>query len=190
EPCCGSPTGARRSARAAGVPPVTTPPGSPPTAPRPSPATSWGSRVTSSWRAAKGTRSWSSCGRRRSTRVRRRAPSDKGGSMADEGRQKDAMDVLQAWVDQYNGRAGATIQELGSLGGAVSQAKAVNNLGHVAGTSRDGSGRSRAFLWKEAVGITDLNPLTGVNASANDINAMGDIVGGGDTGFGDFHAYF
>jgi len=37
--------------------------------------------------------------------------------MADEGRQKDAMDVLQAWVDQYNGRAGPTIR-LGSAGEA------------------------------------------------------------------------
>src|SRR2546429_9981093 len=37
--------------------------------------------------------------------------------MADEGRQKDAMDVLQAWVDDYNGRAQPTIR-LGSAGGA------------------------------------------------------------------------
>src|SRR5207302_4559473 len=145
EPCCGSPTGARRSTRAAGAPPVTTPPGSPPTAPRPSPATSWGSRVTSSWRAAKGTRSWSSCGRRRSTRVRRRAPSDKGGSMADEGRQKDAMDVLQAWVDQYNGRAGPTIRlgSAGEAGGAqlrlkYSPAEGQVSILHLVAVNRDG----------------------------------------------------
>src|SRR5438046_6079219 len=37
--------------------------------------------------------------------------------MADEGRQKDAMDVLQAWVDDYNGRAQPTIR-LGSAGEA------------------------------------------------------------------------
>src|SRR5256886_6935330 len=40
------------------------------------------------------------------------------------------------------------------------------------------------------LGIVDLQPLTGVNTSANDINDNGEIVGGGDTGFGDFHAYF
>jgi len=57
------------------------------------------------------------------------------------------------------------------------------------GTSRDSLGRSRAFLWKEGSGIVDLRPSTGVNSSANDINELGDIVGGGDTGFAAFHAY-
>src|SRR6266516_3013956 len=82
-----------------------------------------------------------------------------------------------------------SIHELGTLGGAVSQAKAVNRAGQVVGTSRDGLGRTRAFLWQENVGIVDLKPLTGVNTSANDINENGEITGGGDTGFGDFHAY-
>ena len=82
-----------------------------------------------------------------------------------------------------------SIHELGTLGGAVSQAKAVNRAGQIVGTSRDGLGRTRAFLWQEDLGIVDLKPLTGVNASANDINDRGEIVGGGDTGFGDFHAY-
>jgi len=82
-----------------------------------------------------------------------------------------------------------SIHELGTLGGAVSQAKAVNRAGQVVGTSRDALGRTRAFLWQENVGIVDLKPLTGVNTSANDINENGEITGGGDTGFGDFHAY-
>ena len=89
-------------------------------------------------------------------------------------------------------RAGAalvSIQELGTLGGAVSQGKAVNRRGQVVGTSRDALGRTRAFLWEETLGIVDLKPLTGVNTSANDINDTGEIAGGGDTGFGDFHAY-
>src|SRR3989449_3198714 len=82
-----------------------------------------------------------------------------------------------------------SIHELGTLGGAVSQAKAANRRGQVVGTSRDGQGRTRAFLWQEDLGIVDLKPLTGVNTSANDINENGEITGGGDTGFGDFHAY-
>jgi len=82
-----------------------------------------------------------------------------------------------------------SIRELGTLGGAVSQAKAVNRRGQVVGTSRDSLGRTRAFLWQEDLGIVDLKPLTGVNTSANDINENGEITGGGDTGFGDFHAY-
>ncbi len=82
-----------------------------------------------------------------------------------------------------------SIHELGTLGGAVSQAKAVNRAGQVVGTGRDALGRTRAFLWQEDLGIVDLQPLTGVNTSANDINENGEITGGGDTGFGDFHAY-
>jgi len=82
-----------------------------------------------------------------------------------------------------------SIHALGTLGGAVSQAKAANRRGQVVGTSRDGLGRTRAFLWQEDLGIVDLKPLTGVNTSANDINENGEITGGGDTGFGNFHAY-
>jgi len=82
-----------------------------------------------------------------------------------------------------------SIRDLGTLGGAVSQGKAVNRRGQVVGTSRDAQGRTRAFLWEETLGIVDLKPLTGVNTSANDINDNGEIAGGGDTGFGDFHAY-
>ena len=82
-----------------------------------------------------------------------------------------------------------SIHDLGTLGGAVSQAKAVNRRGQVVGTSRDALGRTRAFLWEDTLGIVDLKPLTGVNSSANDINDGGEIAGGGDTGFGDFHAY-
>ncbi|PYP66353.1 MAG: HAF repeat-containing protein, partial [Gemmatimonadetes bacterium] len=87
--------------------------------------------------------------------------------------------------------APVAIHDLGTLGasGAFSQAKAVNRLGQVVGTSRDGLGRSRAFLWSETAGIADLEPCAGVSSSANDINERGEIVGGGDTGFGDFHAY-
>src|SRR5438034_947657 len=95
--------------------------------------------------------------------------------MAEQGRQKDAMDVLQAWVNDYNARARPEIP----LGAA----------GEAGGTSRDSVGRSRAFLWKQGSGILDLRPSTGVNSSANDINEQGDIVGGGDTGFAAFHAY-
>ncbi|HEV2748996.1 MAG TPA: hypothetical protein VGV12_00575 [Gemmatimonadales bacterium] len=71
----------------------------------------------------------------------------------------------------------------------MSQAKAVNRSGQVVGTSRDSLGRTRAFLWQDDLGIVDLNPMTGVSASANDVSETGEIVGGGDTGFADFHAY-
>jgi len=93
-------------------------------------------------------------------------------------------------VGQHTARAPVvSIHELGTLGGDVSQAKAVNRLGQVVGTSRDALGRSRAFIWTEGQGIVDLSPSIGVHSSANDINERGEIVGGGDTGFGAFHAY-
>jgi probable HAF family extracellular repeat protein len=87
------------------------------------------------------------------------------------------------------GAALVSIRALGTLGGAVSQGHGVNRAGQVVGTSRDSLGRTRAFLWQDDLGITDLNPMTGVNTSANDISERGEIVGAGDTGFGDSHAY-
>jgi probable HAF family extracellular repeat protein len=92
---------------------------------------------------------------------------------------------------RHGASAGAdvAIVALGTLGGAVSQAKAVNRWGHVVGSSRDRSGRSRGFVWTPERGIVDLEPCAGVNSSANDVNDVGDVVGGGDTGFGAFHAY-
>src|SRR3989441_12280709 len=136
--------GAPRSTRAAGAPPGTIPPGSLPTAPRRSRATSSGSRATSSWRVARRTRSWSSSEPRPSTRVKRRAPRT-GGNMADEGRQKDAMDVLQAWVDDYNGRARPTIRlgSAGEAGGAQLRLKYSPSEGqvsifHMVAVSRNG----------------------------------------------------
>ena len=65
--------------------------------------------------------------------------------MADEGRQKDAMDVLQAWVDQYNGRAGPTIRlgSAGEAGGAqlrlkYSPAEGQVSILHLVAVNRDG----------------------------------------------------
>src|SRR3989449_10568846 len=82
-----------------------------------------------------------------------------------------------------------SIRELGTLGGAVSQAKAVNRRGQGGGTGPAGRGRTRAFLWQEDLGIVDFKPLTRVNTSAHDNNPTRDNVGGGDNGFGDLHPH-
>src|SRR6266516_949553 len=82
-----------------------------------------------------------------------------------------------------------SIHELGTLGGAVSHAKAVNRAGQVVGTSRDGLGRTRAFLWQEKLGIVDLKPRTGVNTSAHDMNDAGAVVGLAETNTGQPHAF-
>lgn len=84
-----------------------------------------------------------------------------------------------------------SIHDLGTLGGTLGQAKAVNRRGEVVGTDRDPLGRTRAFLWTQDVGMTDLAPLSGggANSSANDVSEHGEIVGGAETGHGDVHAY-
>jgi hypothetical protein len=66
-------------------------------------------------------------------------------TMPDAERQKDAMDVLQAWVDQYNGRAGPTIRlgSAGEAGGAqlrlkYSPAEGQVSILHMVAVNRDG----------------------------------------------------
>jgi len=53
--------------------------------------------------------------------------------MADTSPQKDAMDVLQAWVDDYNERAGPSIelQSGGEAGGAQLRLKYVPSEGTI-----------------------------------------------------------
>src|SRR2546428_7321906 len=133
--------GGRPSTRAVGAHPATILPGSTTTAPRPWTATSSVNRATSSSKAGRGT-CWciSSVpspaprhrnGSSRPTRRRRSegrahatpqtagnsADKGRGRCMADKGPQKDAMDVLQAWVDDFNVRARPAIR-LGSKGEA------------------------------------------------------------------------
>lgn len=65
--------------------------------------------------------------------------------MAGEERQKDGMDVLQAWVDDYNGHAGPAIRlgSAGEAGGAqlrlkYSPAEGQVSILHLVAVSRDG----------------------------------------------------
>jgi hypothetical protein len=65
--------------------------------------------------------------------------------MAETGVQKDAMDVLQAWIDQYNARCGATIslESGGEAGGAQLRLKYRPTpdtiaILHLVAVSRDG----------------------------------------------------
>jgi hypothetical protein len=65
--------------------------------------------------------------------------------MVEPGRQKDAMDVLQAWVDDYNGRARPAIRlgSAGEAGGAqlrlkYSPAEGTVSILHMVAVSRNG----------------------------------------------------
>ena len=55
--------------------------------------------------------------------------------------------------------------DLGTLGGAYSQAVAVNDNGQVVGSSRLAERRAHAFSWTAAGGMVDLGTLGGFSAA-------------------------
>jgi hypothetical protein len=83
----------------------------------------------------------------------------------------------------FNDHAFKTISggliDLGTLGGNDAKAYAVNNLGHIAGSSRDASGNGHAVIWKPGI-LSLQNPGT-FGDEAHDINDF-DVVVGGDFG--------
>lgn len=81
-----------------------------------------------------------------------------------------------------------TIQELGTLGGAQSEARAVNVHGAVVGQAQTPSGAYHAFLWQNGT-MTDLGSLGGAGSAAWDINDAGQIVGTAQTSTGAYHGF-
>ena len=93
-------------------------------------------------------------------------------------------------------RPGGRLIDLGTLGGASSQAYAINDRGEVAGVSQTADGSYHSFLWRNGT-MRDIGVLgDGVETDAFAINARGTVVGVADTGVPDvnfggtvFHAF-
>lgn len=85
-----------------------------------------------------------------------------------------------------------TITDLGTLGGAFSEAAGVNNSGQVAGESDVSGGIIHAFIWPDpATGtLHDLGTLGGPSSAAFGINTAGQVTGYAEiSGGGAVHAF-
>ena len=79
--------------------------------------------------------------------------------------------------------------DLGTLGGNVTYATAINTAGVVVGGSTLRSGDTHAFIWRKGV-ISDLGTLGGRYSDALGINERGQVVGVSETAEGNNHAFF
>jgi probable HAF family extracellular repeat protein len=80
------------------------------------------------------------------------------------------------------------LTDLGTLActppNCASSGYAINSAGHVAGSSLNSTGATRAVLWTGAGAITDLGTLGGGSAEAFAINGAGEVTGASATGVG------
>lgn len=66
------------------------------------------------------------------------------------------------------------LTDLGTLGGATSQAEGINDLGHIVGTSQATSGVNHAFLWTYV--LTAPTPEERIGAIIEQVDAL--VAGG------------
>src|SRR5215469_10439050 len=74
-----------------------------------------------------------------------------------------------------------TVRDLGTLGGTIGFAFAVNNRGSVVGSATlPGDTEGHAFFWSKGR-TSDLGTLGGPNSGASSLNDRGEVTGSSDT---------
>jgi probable HAF family extracellular repeat protein len=92
-------------------------------------------------------------------------------------------------LDPFIWRDGKMV-DLGTLGGTVGFANALNNQGQIAGQSDlPGDQSAHPYLWDNGV-LHDLGTLGGSSGLATWLNDAGDVTGGAQTSDGASHAFF
>jgi probable HAF family extracellular repeat protein len=80
------------------------------------------------------------------------------------------------------------LTDLGTLGGDMSWAVALNDNGQIVGYSTTADGATHAFLWQAGT-MTDLGTLGGSSSRAITVNERGQVAGNSDTPSGATHGF-
>lgn len=83
---------------------------------------------------------------------------------------------------------GSSIEYLPTLGGTLTGAAAINNVGQIVGMSKTATGATHPFLYNGS-SLTDLGTLGGDFAYATDINQSGEVAGTSTTADGLLQAF-
>jgi len=97
--------------------------------------------------------------------------------------------VIAWWLWIYEDNSEYDVIYLPSLGGQEEAAIALNDNGHITGTSYKPKLGNRSFFWESKTGTIDIGTLGGMQTSAYDINEKSQVVGCSMNVNGNYHAF-